>query len=113
MMRTPSVQTLLAAACLFEASLVSFAFSQAAPPPDPLRPPLATQPSDTPVPGDVPTKPRPDESLSDQLSRSHGVLHPPSGTDPEIRKPTPSTGSQMPVIPPPGTPGGRQDTQPK
>jgi hypothetical protein len=32
--------------------------------------------------------------------------------DPEIRQPTPPGGA-MPVIPPPGTPGGDQSVQPK
>ncbi len=112
MMRITRLQTLLTA-CLFGAGLISFALGQAAPSRDPLQPPTATQPNDTPVPGNVPTEPRPDESLSDQLSRSDGVPRPAGGTDPEIKKPAPNTGSQMPVVPPPGTPGGRQDIQPK
>lgn len=41
-------------------------------------------------------------SLSRQLNRSGGVLHPP-----------PLAGSSMPVIPPPGTPGGNPKVQPK
>lgn len=50
-------------------------------------------------------------SLSQQLSRSNGVICPPP-IDPAIKKPAPSTGS-MPVIPPPGTPGGNPNVQPK
>jgi hypothetical protein len=51
------------------------------------------------------------ENLSDKLARSHGVLCPPN-VDPDIRAPAPNTG-KMPVIPPPGGPGGDPDVQPK
>jgi hypothetical protein len=50
--------------------------------------------------------------LSDQLAKSDGVLCPPTGVDPEIRAPTPDTGS-MPVIPPPGSPGGDPSVRPR
>ena len=50
--------------------------------------------------------------LSDKLARSGGVICPPQHVDPEITQPTPPTGS-MPVIPPPGSPGGDQSIQPK
>jgi hypothetical protein len=52
------------------------------------------------------------EPLGDRLARSDGVLCPPSGVDPEIRAPTPKTGN-MPVIPPPGSPGGDPSQRPK
>jgi hypothetical protein len=52
------------------------------------------------------------EPLSDRLARSGGVLCPPAGVDPEIRAPTPDTGN-MPVIPPPGSPGGDPNVRPK
>src|SRR3984893_5522725 len=51
-------------------------------------------------------------SLSDQLSASQGVICPPAGTDPGITVP-PVGGGRMPVIPPPGTPGGDPSIQPK
>lgn len=51
-------------------------------------------------------------NLSDKLARSGGVICPPQHVDPEIRQPTPPAGS-MPVIPPPGSPGGDQSVQPK
>jgi hypothetical protein len=55
--------------------------------------------------------------LSDKLNRSNGVITPPAATantDPGIVKPTPDTGTTaMPVIPPPGTPGGNPNVQPK
>ena len=52
-------------------------------------------------------------SLSDKLARSNGVICPPSQIDPDIKKPAPETGGTMPVIPPPGSPGGNQSVQPK
>jgi hypothetical protein len=52
------------------------------------------------------------EPLSDKLAKSDGVLCPPAGVDPEIRAPTPDTGN-MPVIPPPGSPGGDPSIRPK
>jgi len=56
-------------------------------------------------------------SLSERLDRSNGVIAPPASiadTDPGIVKPAPSTGATaMPVIPPPGTPGGDPKVQPK
>jgi hypothetical protein len=51
-------------------------------------------------------------NLSDKLARSNGVICPPEHVDPEIRQPTPPGGA-MPVIPPPGSPGGDQSIQPK
>jgi uncharacterized low-complexity protein len=52
------------------------------------------------------------EPLSDKLARTDGVICPPN-VDPEIRAPTPQSGNKMPVIPPPGSPGGDQSIQPK
>ncbi|MDF3813274.1 MULTISPECIES: hypothetical protein [Rhodopseudomonas] len=50
--------------------------------------------------------------LGEKLADSNGVLCPPTGIDPEMRAPTPQTGT-MRVIPPPGTPGGDPTVQPK
>jgi hypothetical protein len=50
--------------------------------------------------------------LSDQLARSDGVICPPPGIDPEIHAPAPEVG-RMPVIPPPGSPGGDPSVRPK
>ena len=52
------------------------------------------------------------EQLGDKLARSDGVLCPPSNVDPAMRAPAPETG-KMPVIPPPGSPGGDQSVRPK
>jgi hypothetical protein len=53
------------------------------------------------------------DDLSEKLARSGGVICPPEHVDPEIRQPTPPVGGSMPVIPPPGSPGGDQSIQPK
>jgi hypothetical protein len=50
--------------------------------------------------------------LSEQLSQSNGVICPPAGVDPKMATP-PRAGDAMPVIPPPGTPGGDPNTVPK
>jgi hypothetical protein len=52
------------------------------------------------------------ENLSDKLSGSNGVICPPSNVDEEMQKPAPG-GGRMKVIPPPGGPGGDQNTVPK
>ena len=51
-------------------------------------------------------------NLSDKLARSGGVICPPDHVDSEIKQPTPP-GGNMPVIPPPGSPGGDPSVQPK
>ncbi len=52
-------------------------------------------------------------TLSQKLDKSEGVIKPPAGVDPEIRVQPPETGGVMPVIPPPGEPGGNPQIQPK
>ena len=52
------------------------------------------------------------KQLGDKLAQSDGVLCPPSNVDPAMRAPAPETG-KMPVIPPPGSPGGDQSLRPK
>jgi hypothetical protein len=49
--------------------------------------------------------------LSNKLSQSNSVICPPD-VDPAMKAPTPNIG-KMPVIPPPGSPGGNQNVQPK
>jgi hypothetical protein len=51
-------------------------------------------------------------STSD-LNRSGGVITPPADIDPEIKQTPPPTGAKMPIIPPPGTPGGNPAVKPK
>jgi hypothetical protein len=52
-----------------------------------------------------------DLSLSEKLAQTDGVICPPD-IDPDIKAPTPG-GGKMPVIPPPGSPGGDPTLRPK
>ncbi len=87
----------------------------AAPAQAPISPPEQTGP--TPAPRHGATGPQQSEEpapdRSDQLSRSRGVIAPPSTSDQNV-VPMPSAGpNAMPVIPPPGTEGGNPEVQPK
>ena len=91
-------------------------------PPTPATPPQATAPPPSPNTADcAPTTPngsgvtvgQSSEALGDKLARSNGVLCPPSGVDPQMRAPTPDNSGKMPVIPPPGSPGGDPSVRPK
>ena len=53
------------------------------------------------------------ESLSDRLAQSDGVMCPPSSIDPQMHKDPPAAEGKMPVIPPPGSPGGDPTVRPK
>jgi hypothetical protein len=61
----------------------------------------------------TPAMPPAGGTLSSDLNRSGGVIAPPAGIDPEIKQTPPATGSTMPIIPPPGTPGGNPTVKPK
>jgi hypothetical protein len=118
-MRTTS--NIILASLLIAAS--GSAIAQA--PPAPATPPQATAPpspqhatSCTPQDrpnrqGDGTTTGQSREPLGDKLAKSDGVLCPPSGVDPEMHAPAPSTNGAMPVIPPPGSPGGDPTVRPK
>lgn len=59
-------------------------------------------------------KPPANEPLAKKLDKNEGVLKPPSGVDPKIHKEPPAdVGDRMPVIVPPGEPGGNPNIQPK
>lgn len=83
---------------------------QPAPPqvtPAPVAPPSAAQPPPEQI------APRDNTDLSGRLSAQQGTLHPPM-VDPGINAPLPPRASgSMPVIPPPGTPGGNPSVVPK
>ena len=51
------------------------------------------------------------KTLSDKLNQGGGVICPPD-VDPGMKTPAPDTG-KMPVIPPPGSPGGDPNVKPK
>ncbi|MGJ4949707.1 hypothetical protein [Bradyrhizobium sp. HKCCYLS20291] len=103
------------------ASASAAAHAQA--PPTPATPPQATAPAPdanaacapneraTPTPDGITTG-RAGEPLGDKLAKTNGVLCPPSGVDSEMHAPTPEGGT-TPVIPPPGSPGGNPNVQPK
>ena len=54
------------------------------------------------------------EPLSNKLGRQGGVIIPPADIDAGIAKSPPKLGGEStPVIPPPGTPGGKSGANPK
>jgi hypothetical protein len=53
------------------------------------------------------------DNLSERLNRSGGVIKPPENVDPGLQKKPPDDSGKMPVIPPPGTPGGDPNVKPK
>jgi hypothetical protein len=75
----------------------------------------ADEPSGRPAAGQptTPAVPPASGSLSSDLNRSGGVITPPADVDPEMKQTPPPTGARMPIIPPPGTPGGNPAVKPK
>jgi hypothetical protein len=75
----------------------------------------AEEPSGRPGAGQpaTPVVPPASGTSSSDLNRSGGVIAPPAGIDPEIKQTPPATGATMPIIPPPGTPGGNPAVKPK
>lgn len=94
-----TVRLLLGALLLCVLSATALAQTRTTPPENPQCPPNG-QP------------PRPGESLGKQLSEGKGVICPPN-VDPSMKVPAPPSDSKMPVIPPPGSPGGNEKVQPK
>jgi len=73
--------------------------------------PQATTPAEPPA-----AAPDMGAPLSEELERSEGVIVPADpGVDRDMVQPPPDTGgaATMPVIPPPGTPGGDPNVRPK
>jgi len=65
---------------------------------------------------DEPPTAAPGTPLGEELERSEGVIVPVDpGVDGDMVQPPPDTGgaATMPVIPPPGTPGGNPNVRPK
>src|SRR5207248_8434573 len=91
--------------CLFTAAVLGFgAVAVAAE--EPNARPGAAQPA-------TPAVPPASGTSSSDLNRSGGVITPPADIDPEIKQTPPPTGARMPIIPPPGTPGGNPAVKPK
>ena len=117
--RSPSRLALLVLAAIFTAIALRSAAAQTQPPLPPSRsqdngivPPEGQQ--GQPPQGLVPQQKGSSEPLSKQLSRSGGVIRPPTQLDPKIEAPTPDPGVRStPIVPPPGTPGGNQEITPK
>ena len=108
-------KTIAAVVAAVSTQLISLAYPQSERPGAP--PSLAQPPNQSGCGPGSGSSPRSDEttgsrSLSDQFAASKGVICPPAGTDPGITVP-PIGGGRMPVIPPPGTPGGDPNIQPK
>ena len=82
--------------------------------------PVQPQPRDPNMPALQNTVPEkidpagPATNLSDKLEKSGGVITPRTNVDPGITvsPPVPNPGT-MPIIPPPGSPGGNPNVQPK
>jgi hypothetical protein len=73
--------------------------------------PRATTPDEPPT-----AAPDTGAPLGEELERTEGVIVPADpGVDPGMAQPPPDTGgaATMPVIPPPGTPGGDPNVRPK
>ena len=76
--------------------------------------PTADKPAQRTVPQDPATSGSSTEPLSDKLDRQRGIIHPPGDVDPGMTQAPPAIGSQStPVIPPPGSPGGKPGVNPK
>lgn len=75
--------------------------------------PIANAETPTQKP-DASAKDSGDAPLSKKLDKNKGVIQPPEGVDPGMHQQPPAkTGDKMPVIVPPGEPGGDQSIQPK
>jgi hypothetical protein len=115
-MRTRAFQiaAALGAATLLAAASASLraADNDAAPPNGNASPPQSSTDDAAKSNGDDANKK--EEPLSKKLEENEGVLKPKSNVDPEIHKAPPeATKDKMPVIIPPGEPGGDQSIQPK
>jgi hypothetical protein len=101
-------------ALLVSAGWVGAAAAQAGGDGSPPRPettqPQAACPPDVRTPPTVGGAPSPNPS--DKLAESKGVICPPAGVDRDINVPPPG-GGELKVIPPPGSPGGNPNVQPK
>jgi hypothetical protein len=78
---------------------------------------LAADPNGRPITGpDHPaplTIPPVSGTTSSDLARSGGVIIPPADVDPQMKRAPSHSADPMPVIPPPGAPGGDPSVKPK
>jgi hypothetical protein len=78
--------------------------------------PALTQPAAPDPRTTIPEKIAPQsggDDLSEKLDRSGGIIPPPADPGPGIEVAPPEPAPDMPVIRPPGSPGGDPDVQPK
>jgi hypothetical protein len=99
----PLFQQIVAAALavMFAVSLTTMAAAQTPPSsriPEKIEPPLT---------------PSPENGNKDKFNREDGLVRPPSNIDPEKESKPRDNGARMPVIPPPGSPGGDEKVHPK
>jgi hypothetical protein len=110
-MRNRNIAAALAAATIFSTTIahtIAQAQSERQAPVSP-----STRSDCTPAnPAPSPNETTGSAPLGERLSQSKGVICPPAGVDPGITVP-PLGGGRMPVIPPPGTPGGDPGIVPK
>ncbi|MCB5173936.1 MULTISPECIES: hypothetical protein [Microvirga] len=79
----------------------------------PNMPPLERMPPEKIEPAD-PSSTGSTDTLSDKLQETEGVIRPPVTSTPDMRVPAPEPNpGTTPVIPPPGSPGGNQNVQPR
>jgi hypothetical protein len=102
------LSVIAAVSSAFLANTTVFAQSQAPAPQAPLQMPECRRGALPATPGETTGS----ADLGDRLARSKGIICPPAGVDPGITAP-PVGGGTMPVIPPPGTPGGDPNIIPK
>lgn len=113
MQRTLAV--LLSAGLVLALLGASYAQNPQPAPPGVTNPPVAPPSAPTPPPEKL--APGADgtagkQTLSDKLAQQNGTLRPPETGGGTVIKPKQGAGT-MPVIPPPGTPGGNQKVIPK
>jgi hypothetical protein len=86
--------------------------TQPAPPENPTVP--VPPPSNSPLVPPERIAPPGGATLSDRLSKGQGTIAPPKDVDPGMTvRPSPGGAGNMPVIPPPGSPGGNRSVVPK
>jgi hypothetical protein len=90
-------------------SLLSSAAAQTTTPAPPQEAPKECPPGAGP---NAPTVGDAKGTLSERLASSKGIICPPAGVDPSMQQ-QPQEGGSLKVIPPPGSPGGNQQVQPK
>jgi len=77
------------------------------------RAPLDQSNQATPTTPENSVRPDSGKNLTKELAHSDGVIAPPKTNDHAVKQPPDTGNASMPVVPPPGTPGGRQDVEPK